>query len=93
MLRLAVGRPVLVAVQGLHVEVRIDAGLLAGDGDLDLVAGDARDDVLILDELHGLGEQVHLALSDEAVADAAVDEDADRPVIDGPLEVGRCRPA
>ena len=77
-------------MQGLHVEVRIDAGLFAGDGDLDRVAADARDDVLILDELHGLGEQVHLALIDEAVADAAMDEGRDRPVIDGPLDVVSC---
>jgi len=69
-------------VQGLHIEVRLDARLDARHRDLDLVAADARDDAASLDPLDRLGQHAHASLLDAGVTDAAVDERTDGAVVD-----------
>ncbi len=81
------GRPVVPVVKGLHVEVRLYSGLLHGHRHLHGMSADARKQAVTFGELDGRAEQVRAATLDEAVPHAALHVGADRPVVDGPLNV------
>src|SRR3990172_5981503 len=88
-LRLPSRRPVVVAVQGLHIEIEVEPGLLAGYGDFDTVASDARERPVLLNVVNGFAEEIDPAAGYETIGYAAVDIDPDRPVIDGRFGLGR----
>ena len=69
--RLVAGRPAVFAVEGLHVEIRLDPGLFACRDDAQFVAGNTGDDAAGLDVFDGFGEEIDLAFPHERIAHLA----------------------
>ena len=83
------GGEIFIMVQRFHIEIDVDAFFFERHRYLEAVTCHAGDQPVVFDEFDYFRDKVDSAVLDPSVADLALDEGADRPVVDGDFDPAR----